>query len=101
MARPKIMMLDEPSLGLAPIIVTQIFEILTTINKELNTTILVVEQKCVQGFIYCASWLYDDHTVQLSWKARQKNCWKTKILKRCILDKQTALDRSWSEGVME
>ena len=49
MARPKIMMLDEPSLGLAPIIVTQIFEILTTINKELNTTILVVEQNAYKA----------------------------------------------------
>lgn len=49
MARPKIMMLDEPSLGLAPIIVTQIFEILTTINKELNTTILVVEQNAFKA----------------------------------------------------
>jgi branched-chain amino acid transport system ATP-binding protein len=49
MARPKVMMLDEPSLGLAPIIVTQIFEILTTINKELNTTILVVEQNAYKA----------------------------------------------------
>ncbi|MBR1559842.1 MAG: ABC transporter ATP-binding protein [Clostridia bacterium] len=43
MARPRLMMLDEPSLGLAPIIVSQIMGILTEINKT-GTTILLVEQ---------------------------------------------------------
>lgn len=49
MARPKIMMLDEPSLGLAPIIVTQIFEILTHLNQEQGTTILIVEQNAYKA----------------------------------------------------
>lgn len=44
MAKPKILMLDEPSLGLAPIIVQQIFEIIRTVNKEEGVTILLVEQ---------------------------------------------------------
>ena len=43
MARPKIMLLDEPSMGLAPILVDQIFDIIKTLNKE-GTTILLVEQ---------------------------------------------------------
>jgi len=43
MASPRLMMLDEPSLGLAPIIVDQIFDILKNINKE-GTAILIVEQ---------------------------------------------------------
>ena len=43
MARPKLLMLDEPSLGLAPILVKEIFEIIKTINDE-GTTILLVEQ---------------------------------------------------------
>ena len=43
MAKPRLMMLDEPSLGLAPIIVSQIMEILKSINGE-GTTILLVEQ---------------------------------------------------------
>jgi branched-chain amino acid transport system ATP-binding protein len=43
MARPKLLLLDEPSLGLAPMIVVQIFEIIRTINRE-GTTILLVEQ---------------------------------------------------------
>lgn len=44
MARPKLLLLDEPSLGLAPLIVKQIFEIIKKINKENNTTIFLVEQ---------------------------------------------------------
>lgn len=44
MARPKLMMLDEPSLGLAPMLVHEIFEIISRINKEHGTTILLVEQ---------------------------------------------------------
>jgi branched-chain amino acid transport system ATP-binding protein len=38
------MMLDEPSLGLAPLLVREIFEIINRINKEQGTTILLVEQ---------------------------------------------------------
>ncbi|MFH1058540.1 MAG: ABC transporter ATP-binding protein [Pseudomonadota bacterium] len=44
MARPKLMMLDEPSLGLSPLLVGEIFEIIVKLNQELNTTILLVEQ---------------------------------------------------------
>jgi branched-chain amino acid transport system ATP-binding protein len=44
MSRPKVLLLDEPSLGLAPLIVKQIFSIIETINQESNTTILLVEQ---------------------------------------------------------
>ncbi|MEE8432583.1 MAG: ABC transporter ATP-binding protein [Candidatus Desulfatibia sp.] len=44
MARPKLLLLDEPSLGLAPLVVKQIFEIIRKINTESNTTILLVEQ---------------------------------------------------------
>ncbi len=43
MAKPKLMMLDEPSVGLAPLIVEQMFDIIQTINKE-GTTILLAEQ---------------------------------------------------------
>jgi branched-chain amino acid transport system ATP-binding protein len=44
MSRPKVLLLDEPSLGLAPLIVRGIFEIIKTINREEGTTILLVEQ---------------------------------------------------------
>jgi branched-chain amino acid transport system ATP-binding protein len=44
MAKPKLLLLDEPSLGLAPIIVRQIFDIIKRINEEDGTTIFLVEQ---------------------------------------------------------
>ena len=44
MARPKLMLLDEPSLGLAPLVVQEIFEIIRRINAEQEMAILLVEQ---------------------------------------------------------
>ncbi len=44
MAQPRLMMLDEPSLGLAPLLVAEIFHIIQRINQEQGTTILLVEQ---------------------------------------------------------
>jgi branched-chain amino acid transport system ATP-binding protein len=44
MAHPKLMLLDEPSLGLAPFLVREIFEIVMRINQEEKTSILIVEQ---------------------------------------------------------
>jgi branched-chain amino acid transport system ATP-binding protein len=50
MAVPKVLMLDEPSLGLAPLIVLQVFETIKRIN-ELGTTILLVEQNVFQSLL--------------------------------------------------
>ncbi|MCI0477592.1 MAG: ABC transporter ATP-binding protein [Anaerolineales bacterium] len=44
MAHPKLMLLDEPSLGLAPLIVREIFEVIQKINRQEKTSILLVEQ---------------------------------------------------------
>jgi branched-chain amino acid transport system ATP-binding protein len=44
MARPRLLLLDEPSLGLAPIIVADIFETLRKVNREQGMTLLIVEQ---------------------------------------------------------
>jgi branched-chain amino acid transport system ATP-binding protein len=44
MSAPKMLMLDEPSLGLAPLLVKEIFENITRINQEMDTTLLIVEQ---------------------------------------------------------
>ncbi len=48
MARPRLLLLDEPSMGLAPRLVGQIFEIITEINQQ-GTTILLVEQNAAQA----------------------------------------------------
>jgi branched-chain amino acid transport system ATP-binding protein len=44
LARPKLMLLDEPSLGLAPLLVTEIFRVVRDINRESGVSILLVEQ---------------------------------------------------------
>ena len=49
MSRPKLMLLDEPSLGLAPQLVAEIFEIVVRLNKEENVSFLLVEQNAVMA----------------------------------------------------
>jgi branched-chain amino acid transport system ATP-binding protein len=49
MAKPRLLLLDEPSLGLAPLVVKQIFEIIKKINQESKTTIFLVEQNANQA----------------------------------------------------
>ena len=44
MARPRLLLMDEPSLGLAPLVVKQIFTIIKKINEDQKTTIFLVEQ---------------------------------------------------------
>ena len=57
MASPKLLMLDEPSLGLSPILVIEIFEIIKRINQETGAAILVVEQNA-QVALDCADFGY-------------------------------------------
>jgi branched-chain amino acid transport system ATP-binding protein len=47
MARPQLMLLDEPSLGLAPLVARSIFELIGAINRDLRTAVLLVEQNAV------------------------------------------------------
>jgi len=53
MARPKIMMLDEPSLGLAPLVVHSIFEIMKKFNREEKIAVLLVEQNARAALSVC------------------------------------------------
>ena len=48
MSRPRLLLLDEPSMGLAPMIIQQIFDIITEINEQ-GTTVLLVEQNAQQA----------------------------------------------------
>jgi branched-chain amino acid transport system ATP-binding protein len=48
MSRPRLLLLDEPSLGLAPILVQQVFQTIREINEQ-GTTILLVEQNALQA----------------------------------------------------
>ncbi len=56
MANPKVIMFDEPSMGLAPVIVKQVFKLIKTINEQQNMTILLIEQNAKQAMAlsdYC------------------------------------------------
>ena len=48
MARPRVLLLDEPSMGLAPMVISQIFRIISDINAQ-GTTVLLVEQNAQQA----------------------------------------------------
>ena len=49
MSRPKIMLLDEPSMGLAPILVEEIFNIVSKLNREENVALLLAEQNAAMA----------------------------------------------------
>ena len=49
MARPSLLLLDEPSLGLAPLICQQIFDTVAKLNKEENVTVFIVEQNATMA----------------------------------------------------
>ncbi len=44
MAKPRLLLLDEPSMGLAPLVVQEIFAVIENLRRDLGTTILLVEQ---------------------------------------------------------
>jgi branched-chain amino acid transport system ATP-binding protein len=61
MARPTLLMLDEPSLGLSPILVAEIFAAIARINETFGTTVLVVEQNARIALAYA----HDAHVMEL------------------------------------
>jgi branched-chain amino acid transport system ATP-binding protein len=66
MALPRILMLDEPSLGLAPVVVAAIFENLVAINRG-GTTVLLVEQNVLRALRLCArAYVLENGTVTLA-----------------------------------
>lgn len=70
MARPRLLLLDEPSMGLAPLIIEQIFDIIKKINQEQNTTIFLVEQNANQALqIADRGYVIENGKITLSDKA--------------------------------
>jgi branched-chain amino acid transport system ATP-binding protein len=71
MARPKLLLLDEPSMGLSPIMVDKIFEVVDTIHKQ-GTTILLVEQNASRALSLAnRGYVMDSGEVTMSGPARQ------------------------------
>ena len=71
MARPRLLLLDEPSMGLAPVLVEQIFETIGSINRQ-GTTMLLVEQNAAMALsIAHRGYVLETGTVVLSGTAGQ------------------------------
>lgn len=71
MARPSMMLLDEPSMGLAPVIVDQVFKIIEMINKT-GTSILLIEQNANIAFEYAShAYVIETGDIKLSGLAKE------------------------------
>jgi branched-chain amino acid transport system ATP-binding protein len=71
MMRPKILLLDEPSMGLAPVLVETIFEIIRNLNQQQGTTILLVEQNALMALrIAARAYVIETGRIVLSGPAR-------------------------------
>lgn len=71
MARPRVLMLDEPSMGLAPLLVAEVFKKIIQINREQNMTVLLVEQNARSAMKisdYC--YVMDNGRILMSGAAR-------------------------------
>ncbi len=72
MNKPKLLLLDEPSMGLSPILVNEIFDIIKTINKEDGVTILLVEQNASKALqIADSAYVLETGTITVSGKASE------------------------------
>lgn len=70
MARPKLLLLDEPSLGLSPLMTNQIFEIIKRINAEVQMTIFLVEQNAFMALKMAhRAYVMENGTITLEGKA--------------------------------
>jgi branched-chain amino acid transport system ATP-binding protein len=83
MSRPKLMMMDEPSLGLAPIIVKGIFDIIKEINRQ-GVTILLVEQNANMA-LQTANTAYVLETGRLTMKGTGRELLKNEAIKKAYL----------------
>lgn len=85
MQQPDLLMMDEPSLGLAPQNLRELFENLQMINRQLGITLLIVEQK-VHQILEIASRVYVLKLGKISFQgAAQELCGDTEMLKRAYL----------------
>ncbi|KAF2962118.1 ABC transporter ATP-binding protein [Fervidobacterium sp. 2310opik-2] len=83
MNRPKLLMMDEPSLGLAPILVEEVFEIIKKLNSE-GITILLVEQNAV-GALNISHYGYVLETGNITLEGPSKELLKNEEVKRAYL----------------
>ena len=85
MARPRLIMMDEPSLGLAPILVSEVFRIIKSINEQ-GTTILLVEQNAM-GALEVAHYGYVMETGSIAIEGKGAELLDNQQIKDCYLGK--------------
>ena len=85
MAKPKLLMLDEPSLGLAPLVVKGIFDIIKELNKQ-GVTILLVEQNANMA-LHVANTGYVLETGNISMRGTGKELLQNEAVKEAYLGK--------------
>ena len=83
MSRPKLMMMDEPSLGLAPLVVKEIFEIIKEINRQ-GVTILLIEQNANMA-LHTAHSAYVLETGRLTLSGTGQELLKNEAVKKAYL----------------
>ena len=86
MAKPKIIMMDEPSLGLAPLIVKDIFDIIKSINKD-GITVLLIEQNANMA-LKIADWGYVMETGVITMEGTGQELLSNEQVKEAYLGKQ-------------
>ena len=84
MSKPKLMMLDEPSLGLMPSLSIKVIEILRKISSQ-GTTILLVEQK-VRDALQLADWAYVLQTVAIVLEGAGADLLKSDMIRKAYLE---------------
>ncbi len=84
MSKPKLLMLDEPSLGIMPKLITEIFEMIQQVNKEEGLTILLVEQN-VQEALEIAHYAYVLQTGRVVMEGKPAELLQTDMIRKAYL----------------
>jgi branched-chain amino acid transport system ATP-binding protein len=84
MQRPRLLMVDEPSLGLAPLVVAEIFRILTELNERDGTTILIVEQNA-RNSLAASNRAYVLETGQVAYEGSSESLMQHEAIRRSYL----------------
>ena len=84
MSRPKLLLLDEPSLGLAPLIVKQIFNVIADLNAREGLTVFLVEQNAFHALrLAHRAYVMVNGAITLE-RQRARNCWRARRCARPI-----------------
>ena len=84
MSKPKLLLLDEPSMGIMPKLITEIFEMIQRVNKEEGITILLVEQN-VQEALELAHYAYVLQTGRIIMEGKPADLLQTDMIKKAYL----------------